>query len=352
MWQDIQWNGDDNWIAEAIQDGTCIVVTDGSYMKTLYPDIHSAAFVFECKRVRGRLWGLFPEVSRNSCSYRGELMGLLVVHLILQFVNEVNEGLSRKVTIYSDCLGARDKVEHLPSSRIPTGCAHSDLLKTILVNCKDLSFNCFYSHVSDHQDNHKDYTSLTQPSQLKCSMDYLAKRVFWNLQGAQPPTQQAFPLEPICVFAGPTKITADMRHYIRIWAHCHLACNKFHSMKILSNQEFDRVDWEMVYETLNNAPQLFQVWACKQGMGIACPVEWDKSVVRKCPSCMIARDTCEHVLHCRSEGRVETLRHTLDLTKEWLEDKETNPELLDCIMEFAHGGGRKTMGKICEGLDQ
>jgi hypothetical protein len=36
-------------------------------------------------------------------------MGLLAVHLILQFVNEVNEGLSRKVTIYSDCLGARDK---------------------------------------------------------------------------------------------------------------------------------------------------------------------------------------------------------------------------------------------------
>ena len=123
-------------------------------------------------------------------------------------------------------------------------------------------------------------------------------------------------------------------------------------MKILCNQEFNRVDWEMVYETLNNVPQLFQVWACKQGLGIACPVEWDRSVVRKCRSCTIARDTCKHVLHCRSEGRVETLQHTLDLTEEWLEDKETDTELMDCMMELAHGRGRKTMGKICEGLDQ
>jgi hypothetical protein len=63
MWENIQWVGHDNWIAEAIEDGSCIAVTDGLYMKTLYPQIHSTAFVLECSKGRGRLWGLFPEAS-------------------------------------------------------------------------------------------------------------------------------------------------------------------------------------------------------------------------------------------------------------------------------------------------
>jgi hypothetical protein len=68
MWDNIRWNGDDNWIAESIRQGTCMAVTDGSYMKTLYPDIHSAAFVLECKNKSGKIWGSFPESSRCACS--------------------------------------------------------------------------------------------------------------------------------------------------------------------------------------------------------------------------------------------------------------------------------------------
>ncbi len=45
MWDNIQWIKDDNWIVEAIRDGSCIAVTDGLYMKALYLQIHSAAFV-------------------------------------------------------------------------------------------------------------------------------------------------------------------------------------------------------------------------------------------------------------------------------------------------------------------
>ncbi len=57
MWDNIRWEGDDNWIAESIRQGTCMAVTDGSYMKTLYPDIHSAAFVLECRNKSGKIWG-------------------------------------------------------------------------------------------------------------------------------------------------------------------------------------------------------------------------------------------------------------------------------------------------------
>ena len=62
-------------------------------MKELYPDILLAAFVIECFRGRGRIWGSFPEVSQCACSYRGELVGLMAMHLILLSIN--NRGSTR-----------------------------------------------------------------------------------------------------------------------------------------------------------------------------------------------------------------------------------------------------------------
>jgi hypothetical protein len=36
--------------------------------------------------------------------------------------------------------------------------------------------------------------------------------------------------------------------------------------------------------------------------------------------------------------------------EEWLEEAKTEPELLDCIAEFAQGKGGRTMTDICAGL--
>ena len=124
MWEKLQWVGDDDWIAEAIDDGSLIVVMDGSYMKDIYPNIHSAALVLECSKGRGRLWCSFPEVSQVACSYRGELVGLMAIHLILLAINKINPDLKGSVHIFSDCLGTLNKVKDLPPTRVPLSCAH------------------------------------------------------------------------------------------------------------------------------------------------------------------------------------------------------------------------------------
>ena len=176
MWDNLQWFGDDDWCAMAIAEGTCIAVTDGSYMEDLYPTINLAAVVLECTGGRGRVWCSFPEASRAVCSYRGELIGLMAIHLILLAINEVNPGLEGSVHIYSNCLGALYKVKNLPPSRVPSSLAHSDVLKNILVNCSSLTFDRHYSHVLAHQDDQLDYGDLSQPSQLNVNMDYNAKQ--------------------------------------------------------------------------------------------------------------------------------------------------------------------------------
>jgi hypothetical protein len=144
MWENLQWVGDDNWIAKAIADESLIAVTDGSYMKDLYPNIHSVALVLECSKGRGRLWCSFLEVSQVAYSYRGELVGLMAIHLIMLAINEINPNLAGLVHIFLDFLGALHKVKDLPPSRVPSNCAHSDVLKNILVNCSNLTFERYY----------------------------------------------------------------------------------------------------------------------------------------------------------------------------------------------------------------
>jgi hypothetical protein len=135
-------------------------------------------------------------------------------------------------------------------------------------------------------------------------------------------------------------------------AHHQLARQTFHDLKIMYTNVFDLVDWEMVHKTLHNVPKLFQQWASKQVMGIAGTMEWDRSEQKKCPSCMQEQDTCAHVLACNHAGRVETLRHTIDIMENWMNESETDPDLLDCIAEYAHGQGGRTMIDICQGLGE
>ncbi len=87
-------------------------------------------------------------------------------------------------------------------------------------------------------------------------------------------------------------------------------------------------------------------------MGIAGTMEWDKTIVRKCPSCMQERDTCEQVLFCCHSGQVETLQHTVDLMEDWLTEADTDPDLLDCIAEYAYSRGGRSMTEICYGLGE
>ncbi len=50
LWDNLKITGNIGWIAVAIQDNSLLAITDGSYMKELYPNINSAAFVLECTK--------------------------------------------------------------------------------------------------------------------------------------------------------------------------------------------------------------------------------------------------------------------------------------------------------------
>jgi hypothetical protein len=257
------------WLDHAIVEGTLVAVTDGSYIRELYPNLCSTAFILDCSAGRGRVYGSFSETLLAANAYRGELLGLMAIHLILLSVNKLHPELTGSVEIMSDCLGALKRVSYLPPYWIPSRCCHSDIIKTILVSCRGLTFTTYYSHIKAHQDNKDLFAKLSRKAQLNCICDHAAKaRILVDGMEATASCKM-FPLEPVGLFVGRQKMTSDTGDHIRFWAHHRLAQDYYWDRNILSNEQFDQVDWRSVYDTLHGLPRLFQLWASKHVLGIA-----------------------------------------------------------------------------------
>jgi hypothetical protein len=139
--------------------------------------------------------GVFLEQTISACSYQGELLGLMAIHLILLSANKIAPFLTGSVHIYSDCLGALDKIQNLPSHCIPSKCQHSDVLKNVKLHSSSLSFKRLFSHISAHQDDHTQWENLMHVEKLKCAMDFGAKMILLSMDTNDLPRQQQCPLE-------------------------------------------------------------------------------------------------------------------------------------------------------------
>jgi hypothetical protein len=355
MWDNMQIVGDTTWINDAIRANTGIAVADGSYIRELTTEACATAFFFENADRSCKLVGAFPERSETANAYRGELLGLMAIHLILLAVNKVSPDLTGSITVYSDCERAIGSIESLPSLKIPAKYKHSDILKNILVNCTALSFKIHYQHIKAHQDDSTPFQLLSRPSQLNCAVDAGAKRQLCDLDPYTPLRQQPFPLEAIVCFAGQWKLTASMSWYMRFYVHKQLARTALSDMKVLSPQQFNEVAWYHVARALEEVPRMFQLWACKQVLDIAGTNgninKWDETKDPRCPSCWQCTETTAHILLCDEVGRVDTLLRTIDHVETWLHAVDTDPCLVDCLMQFARGRGRILMHSLCTSLD-
>ena len=146
-------------------------------------------------------------------AYQGELLGLMEIHLILLSVNKINPTLKGRVEIVSDCLGALNRVSYLPPYRIPSRCRHSDILKNIIVHCRDLSFATYYTHIKAHQDDHTSFQNLDKKAQLNCICDHAAKfRIATDGQD-RPAPGELFPLKTVGVYVQGGSPTGESRRW-------------------------------------------------------------------------------------------------------------------------------------------
>ena len=124
----------------------------------------------------------------------------------------------------------------------------------------------------------------------------------------------------------------------------------FRNQKILLTDQFKEVDWEMVHPALHELPQMFQIWSCKEVMGVA-GTNLYQSKYRPnhdpmCSSCTRIVESCSQVLECLEEGIVETLLGTIDFLDSWMKKMGTDKDLWNCLVRYTKVRGEITMKDI------
>jgi len=344
IWKSLKVTGDGSWLYEAIKAGSLMCVSDGSFIRELHPHICSAAIMFECTNCGGQLSLAFADRSLSANAFRGELMGLMAIHLILHSLSEIHPTLTGRVDIYSDCMGALHTLSNLPPSRVPPKWKHADILKIITVHGQQIPFQRRFFHVKAHQDEGVDWTTLTRPSQLNCACDVAAKREI-IVSSAEYPSYPQLPSETLSLVVDNQKLTSDTETVLRYVTHKAEAKSLFIFQGLLSAEQFEEVDWKITHHTLHAVPKMFQLFACKQVFGISAVLgnlakqKAYAHLGNKCPCCTMCKETTAHLLLCQEEGRRKCVDQQIQLISDWLYTSGTNKDLIQVLLTFLHTRG-------------
>jgi len=84
LWKSLDYNDNGSWILEGMINRSLIISHNGSYMKEVSPSISAAALMIYCTKTRKRCKCTWAEHSESAGSYRGEILGGIMIQLILK----------------------------------------------------------------------------------------------------------------------------------------------------------------------------------------------------------------------------------------------------------------------------
>lgn len=366
MWHNVG-NSDStlDWLVTAIEGGTTVWVTDGSYNKEMAPTISGAGWVIYCTESNKRLYGNFYEQSPSAGSYRGELLGLLALHTLAAALEAYFSIAHRTAKLCCDNQTALYKSKE-PRKRIPTGSSQGDI-KRALRNVKAMSTMRFnYEWVESHQDRYKLWTQLTVEQRLNCDCDMLAKRAVTEgmLGATRTAASQLLPRERVAVIidgvkqtsdvAGDARFTLGMQDAERLYT-APLGQRDSNGRRSgngglgWSREAFRSVDWRRLDDCLGSKPQMYRQWLSKQSSGFCgtqyMVARWDSSRDGRCPNCG-AKEKAQHLMQCPDADRTRLLEVMADDFGRWLSTNHGHPELVYWIPRYIKLRGTRRLEEM------
>jgi len=353
MWRNVQNEGRNlKWVVEAMQNGTAIWVTDGSYNREIAPKVSGAGWLVYCTRRQRKLFGSFFEFSANAGSYRGELLGLLAIHTLIAAIEAYYSLGETKGKLCCDNQGALHKSKER-RRRIPVGASQADIKRAFRNVKHGMHAKLDYEWVESHQDRYKMWWQLSTEQQLNCICDELAKEAVRQSFGFSVRTapQLRLPRESAAVFVAGMKQTTDVAQDVR-FELSRVAAERFYTAPLggrrpdgsrrpgglgWSLESFQAVDWAMLDATLAKKPQMYKQWLAKQGSGFCgtqqMVAHWDSSRDGRCPNCQ-RPEPASHLNLCPDADRTRLLRDMANQLGSWLEKNYAHPELLEWLPRY------------------
>ena len=328
MWNNVTNSGKDfRWVITALEEGTGLWVTDGSYMREVREDVSGACWIFHCRKTGHKLVGTFYEESDQANSYRGERLGLLAIHLLLAAIVEYFGTTISHTKICCDNEGGLFKSSER-RSRVRAGDPQADIERVARRVSARLPPGIEYEWVSSHQDSVKGWEDLSLEEQLNTECDIRAKGAVTSSLNlpARVQQEQLLPLEPAAVIVRKSKQTSDPASGIRTTLE-HKEAERFYRQELgWPTVTFDCVDWNGLRLALEPKGDPFRLWLSKQVNGFcgtqSMVAHWDKTRDGSCPDCGM-REDAGHLMRCPSLSRTALLQEQVEDLVRWMDANDT-----------------------------
>jgi hypothetical protein len=207
-----------SWLPLALERGTVVLATDGSYNRKRGPNVSGAGWVIACRRSGNILKGSFFEFSSNASSYRGELLGLVAIHTLVLHACQFYQPTTVTGKIICNNKLALYKSSKKGHRRICPGVAQADLFRALQsIHQEMLGANLHYELVKSHQDSKFHWHLLIFKEQLNTMCDTLANEEVGRALGEPtfPMGPSLLPFEHSSVLINNIKITSNVAPQIR-----------------------------------------------------------------------------------------------------------------------------------------
>jgi hypothetical protein len=353
MWEmifpDVGLGFDVDWMMSALRAGTLVGVTDGSYNRQKHPHVCAAGWIIMDITTGSRLAGSFSEYSTSASSYRGELLGLCAINVILLALSTTGNVTNRPpITVWCDNKGAINRASD-SSRRIRCGRPYSDILRTLRSIRAELPLAATYHHVKSHMDDTLSWEQLSLEQQLNCDCDALAKasvtRALEQALEKAPQRAGLLPKEAVGLFVRQNKITSDPTNSLRYLLSKAEARRFLTTEQGWTAEQFDSVGWDWLHQVLASKPVMFRLWLSKQHSNFCatglqmkrCKLSDDD----RCPSCWSCRERARHLCACPSDSRTQLFLDNVADLEGWLTlNNNTDSELAYWLIKYIHGRGK------------
>jgi hypothetical protein len=355
-------NQDMSWITSALKRKTAIMVTDGSYNRSLAPTISGAGWILVCTSSRQMIRGSFFEDSPKASSYRGELLGLTAIHHLVSFALEFYELSTASGTMHCDNKGALHQAS-LNRRRVRNNSKHADLLRNLRYIKGKYNFDVTYNYVKAHQDDVHTFEDLPLIQQLNVMCDQLAKQaVQASVERTTPriPHMQLLPREQAALVIDGQKQTTDTATDLRFYLG-KVEARRFFTKATLTRgttnsgglgwsvARFDCVEWDILIDVIASKPEMYGIWLAKQTNG-SCATRRNMSRILgttddRCPNCLVSPEKSFHLNKCHDLGRTKLFETDVEELRIWMADN-TDLELRYWITHYLLLRGERTMSSL------
>ena len=316
-------------VIQGLQDGTAIVLTDGSFKNGL----GTAAYALRaCAADPDGIdaVNITPGWPEEVDPYRAELGGIYGCIRLVNMLGQLHHIPSGGVTLACDCISALQRVTQ-PNDP-PPKTPHYDIITACRSELLKSPFQWRFRHVKGHQDNYRSYDLLDPFSRLNVDMDLLAKS-YWHMLDAHRPPPFSLPHDDSwSLWNGPHRLTSwdrstaqklfFNRSTITYWKERHKTTGQ--------------VDWEACGMAFRRATGAQQLWIPRWLTSFLPTGNRARYIPTAttdlCPRCNEHETHRYHVIRCTHSGARQIWTQSIHNLESWLDMQHTKPSLKIAIL--------------------